>query len=256
MKLLGREEKSVLILGSAPDAIRVREFDLSRFSAIVAINNAWQLRDDWTHIVYPEDFAETRRPSDVGGKSVIEYDQFVPANNQFGGTIYAGGTMAFTSGYWALAALKPDLMAFLGCDMVYEGDQSSSHFYGQGEPDPLREDPTLQSLEAKSERLRWMAFDNQCLCLNLSEKSASRLTFDRLDSNWLGLSLVDLRANGLKQLETGLAPNGANRALAEEKRLGYFVESGAYWKSDMQLDAGKLAYVDSLWLQVFQSGQP
>ncbi|NKB52889.1 MAG: hypothetical protein GKR97_11805 [Rhizobiaceae bacterium] len=246
---------AVLILGSAPDAIRVRDFDLSGFSAIVAINNAWQLRDDWTHVVYPEDFAESRRPTNVSGKSVIEYDQFVPANNRFGGTIYAGGTMAFTGGYWALAALKPGLMAFLGCDMVYDGDPEDSHFYGQGEPDPLRDDPTLQCLEAKSERLRWMAFDNQCLCLNLSEKPKSRLTFDRLDSKQLGSSLVVQHGNGLQQLNAQASLKAAERALAAEKRLDYFVESGDYWNADLKLDAQKLAQIDTLWLQVFQTGR-
>jgi len=244
---------AVLILGSAPDAVRVREFDLSRCSSIVVLNNAWQLRDDWTHIVYPEDFVEARRPAEVSGKTVVEYDQFVPANNQFGGIIYAGGTMAFTGAYWALAALRPDLLIFLGCDMVYDGDPTASHFYGQGEPDPLRDDPTLQSLEAKSERLRWMALGQNCVCLNLSNKSDSRLTFDRLDADLLGSALNRRRSEGLKRLNTHANSDAANRAMAAEKQANCFVESGDYWNSQQKLDPKMLAQIDLLWMQVFDS---
>ena len=43
---------------------------------------------------------------------------YVPVQNDFGGFVYAGGTMTFTAGYWALGALKPSVLAFLGCDMV------------------------------------------------------------------------------------------------------------------------------------------
>ena len=242
---------AVLILGSAPDAVRVRDFDLGQFSSIVALNNAWQLRDDWTHIVYPEDFAEDRRPTDLDGKIVVEYDQFVPANNQFGGIVYAGGTMAFTGAYWALAALKPDLLTFLGCDMVYGGDPTNSHFYGQGEPDPLRDDPTLQSLEAKSERLRWMAFGRNCYCINLSEQPESRLTFNRFDAARLKSPLESVRRTGMMKLNASADSMAANKAMTAEKRADCFVESGDYWNSPDKVDAEELAEIDGLWMQVF-----
>ena len=243
--------KAVLILGSAPDAVRVRDFDLGQFSSIVALNNAWRLREDWTHIVYPEDFAEDRRPTNVAGKNVVEYDQFVPANNQFGGIVYAGGTMAFTGAYWALAALKPDLLAILGCDMVYDGDPKASHFYGEGEPDPLRDDPTLQSLEAKSERLRWMAFGRNCCCVNLSDKPKSRLTLDRLDAAQLKSPLEEVRNAGLMKLNAIADSMAANQAMTEEKKANCFVESGDYWNSPVKIDPLQLAKIDTLWMQVF-----
>jgi hypothetical protein len=50
--------------------------------------------------------------------------------------------MAFTTGYWALHALKPSVLAFVGCDMVYAAS-GNTHFYGSGEPDPLRDDLSL-----------------------------------------------------------------------------------------------------------------
>ena len=79
----------------------------------------------------------------------------MPIQNDLGGFVYAGGTMAFTAGYWALGALRPDVMAFFGCDMVYPTE--GSHFYGNGNADPLRDDITLRNLEAKSARLSIIA---------------------------------------------------------------------------------------------------
>ncbi|MEP0944674.1 MAG: hypothetical protein ABJH63_13640 [Rhizobiaceae bacterium] len=242
---------SVLILGSAPDAIRARDFDLAQFSAIVALNNAWRIRDDWTHIVYPEDFEPSRRPGDVTGRQVIEYDQFVPANNAFGGIVYAGGTMAYTGAYWALYALKPDLLAFLGCDMVYDGDPAQSHFYGQGEPDPLRDDPTLQCLEAKAQRLRWMAFDRDCICFNLSDKEQSRLTFEPLDSELLSSPLDQVREMSKRRHVSAVNQQAVDQALEAEAQANCFYESGDYWNSEPPLDASKLAQIDDLWLTVF-----
>ena len=61
--------------------------------------------------------------------------------------------MVFIAGYWAFGTLKPDVIAYLGCDMIYSDKISDNHFYGQGVADPLRDDITLQSLEAKSARL-------------------------------------------------------------------------------------------------------
>ena len=78
----------------------------------------------------------------------------------FGGIVYAGATMAFTAGYWALSALQPRVLAYLGCDMIYP--QGQTHFYGTGAADPLRPDPTLQNLRAKSARLELLAARAGC----------------------------------------------------------------------------------------------
>jgi hypothetical protein len=87
-------------------------------------------------------------------------------------------TMAFTAGYWALGALQPDIIAYVGCDMVYSTENGkTSHFYGSGSADPLRNDMTLQSLEAKSNRLMALANKENCAVLNMSTLPESRLTF-------------------------------------------------------------------------------
>jgi len=165
MEIRGRGQfltKIVLVIGSAPEAVQAREFDTRRIDRIVAINNAWRIRSDWTHLVHPEDFPEDRRPRPAPGQQLVTYQDYVPANNRFGGIVYAGGTMVFSAGYWALDALRPDILAFCGCDMVYDRHAGPSHFYGVGQADPLRADPTLQSLEAKANRLAILAAGEGC----------------------------------------------------------------------------------------------
>jgi hypothetical protein len=122
MKPIDYTPNVVLVLGSAPDALEVREWDRSPIASIVAINNAWAIRDDWDYLIYPDDFPSERLPATQSTSALrITSEIFVPAQNEFGGFVYAGGTMAFTSAYWALHALKPDVLAFLGCDMIYSG---------------------------------------------------------------------------------------------------------------------------------------
>lgn len=244
--------KAVLIMGSASDVVRAKGFDCREITAVVAINNAWRIRKDWSHCIYPEDFPESRRPRPVPGRLLIEYDSFVPANNAFGGVVYAGGTMAFTTGYWALHALKPDLMAFVGCDMIYDDSDHRTHFYGRGDADPLRDDPTLQSLEAKSERLRFMAFNRGCLCVNLSQKSRSRLSFDRMDARYLATGLDSAYRTGMAVLKRRLEEDVAAAAISAEEQAACFVESGDYWNADAPQDAHELANIDAIWTRVFR----
>ena len=150
-------------------ASRVKACSLNpRLGRIVAINNAWRVRPDWDDHIHPSDFPEDRRPPAIGPSQRIRtHLDYVPAVNAHGGFVFCGGTMAFTAGYWALEALRPRVLAFLGCDMVYAAS-GASHFYGRGTPDPLREDPTLQSLEAKSARLMMIAASMGCAVVNLS----------------------------------------------------------------------------------------
>jgi hypothetical protein len=226
----------VLILGSGPAAVAVKGWDRSVFSHVVAINNAWRLRPDWDVSIHPEDFPPAHRPADLRpGQRRVEAREYVPIQNAYGGFVYAGGTMAFTAGYWALGALRPRVMAFFGCDMVY-APRGKTHFYGTGTADPLRADITLQSLEAKAARLQLLAAGQGCACVNLSWQD-SRLVFPRA-------TMDDL---------AGAAPvvpdaAGVAFARAREAELGYMVPSGRYWKEVDRFDAGALAGLDALWL--------
>lgn len=244
----------VLIIGSAPDAVKAKAWDLSVFSSCVAINNAWQVTEDWDYLIYPEDFPLERMPpsADQPSKQLIDARDFVPQQNRYGGFVYAGGTMAFTAGYWALGALKPKVLAFLGCDMVYAADQGqSTHFYGQGTADPLRQDITLQSLEAKSVRLMAMAQSQACTVVNLSELPQSRLLFPRAsidDMAWHDTS------EGVGALATQpLDATAVQRALQAEKELAYMVPSGRYWEQAHEFDSSKLSDIDSMWLEAVET---
>ncbi|MGR3635258.1 MAG: hypothetical protein ACU0BK_04950 [Shimia sp.] len=233
---------TVLILGSAPNAVEAAPWPRAHFDHIVAINNAWAVRPDWTHLIHPEDFPKERRPLDLReNQQLVDYTHYIPQQNAFGGIVYTGGTMAFTAGYWALGALKPRVMAFMGCDMMY-ASAGSTHFYGTGTADPLRDDITLQSLEAKSARLALLAAEQGCACVNLS-KDPSRLVFPRL-------SPEDVKHTPrLKLADT----HGIAAARAQEAALDYAAPDGRYWKIQDQFDAAELARVDALWLTAYKA---
>ncbi|WP_227270785.1 hypothetical protein [Roseobacter weihaiensis] len=225
----------VLVLGSGPNAKEAATLDRASFDRIVAINNAWQVRADWDDLIYPEDFPAARRPTcRQPTQRFIEADQFVPTQNAYGGFVYAGGTMAFTAGYWVLHALRPKVMAFLGCDMVYP-KSGPTHFYGTGTADPLRPDITLQDLGAKSARLGLMAATQGCRCVNLST-AASELLFERVNP----AHLRDL---------PGDVPDTTAMAvpLQQEEELKYFVPTGRYWEEEARFDPAALARLDVAW---------
>lgn len=243
----------VLLVGSAPDAVLAKSWDLSVFTSRVAINNAWQITPDWNYLVYPEDFATDRLPPEplLPHQRFVAANEFVPQQNNYGGFVYAGGTMAFTAGYWALGALKPDILAFLGCDMVYAAAAgASSHFYGQGTPDPLRVDVTLQSLEAKSVRFLSFAHAQNCAVVNLSKLSESRLLFPRVSMD--EFATPSLRQDMLARQSQLFDTTMVNRVLQAEQDLGYMVPSGRYWERAAEFDKTKLRDIDHLWLQAMQ----
>lgn len=239
-----KELKKVLIVGSAPDALRTADWDTSVFSHTVVINNAWRACPSWNCWIYPEDFPADRHPTSEAlvGKRVVTAAEFVPVQNQFGGLVYAGGTMCFTAGYWALGALRPDLIAYIGCDMVYDPRPGhTTHFYGSGSADPLRADVTLQSLEAKSRRLQAVASRQACAVVNLSTQTHSRLLLPRATLHDLDNMTQHPPANAFNM-------PAVQQVLQAESELGYWVESGKYWEESAKFDKEKLRAMDALWL--------
>jgi len=224
---------NILMLGSGPNVMQAADWPRAPFDRIVAINNAWQVRDDWDDLVHPSDFAESRKPQTLRREqTVITYEDYVPTQNALGGFVYGGGTMAFTAGYWALAALKPKVIAYLGCDMTYDGGQT--HFYGKGTADPLREDVTLRSLEGKSARLLALAARQGCALVNLST-DPSRLMFPRASTS-------DLSPRAT------INAGAVDHALALEEKAGYMVPSGKYWKEEDRFDPQVIDEIDAAWL--------
>ncbi|MES2145519.1 MAG: hypothetical protein V4516_14475 [Pseudomonadota bacterium] len=226
---------TVLLLGSGPNVTEARLWPQAPFDRIVAINNAWRVRPDWEALVHPWDFPPDRRPVPGPGQRLVTQDDFVPVQNGYGGFVYAGGTMAFTAAYWALATFRPRQIAVLGCDMHYPAGRPT-HFYGTGTPDPLRADITLQSLEAKSARLMIHAARQGCAMVNLSA-GPSRQVFPR--AGRLGLKA---------RVPLPFDPVLAARADRMEADLGYVVPSGRYWEEAGRFDAAALRHLDALWL--------
>lgn len=227
----------VLMLGSAPNALEARDFARGAIDQIVAINNAHAIRPDWDAMIYPYDFDPARIPLPSADQRLIDERDFVPAQNRYGGFIYAGATMAFTAAYWALDHYRPRVIAVLGCDMTY-ADQGPTHFYGTGTPDPLREDISLRDLSAKSARLQIMAAQQGCAMVNLSV-AASRLVFPRCELAEVG------KAQPLP-FDAALAA----QALAQEAALGYQTPTGHYVQTDVDTD--KLDAIDALWLAALE----
>src|SRR6056300_995016 len=56
---------TVLLLGSGPNATDARAWTDHPFDRIVAINNAWAVRPDWTDLIYPFDFPADRMPTTI-----------------------------------------------------------------------------------------------------------------------------------------------------------------------------------------------
>ena len=234
----------VLILGSGPNVVAARDWPRDRLGRIVAINNAWAVRPDWDLHIHPEDFPPEARPSPGPDQRIVTYQDYVPAMNAHGGVVWCGGTMAFTAGYWALQALRPRVIAFLGCDMVYAAS-GNTHFYGTGTADPLRADVTLQSLEAKAARLFLTGALRGTLCVNLSA-GESRLVFPRARPEALGAC----REGVVRPDLTAVAA-----ALRAERQLGYAAPDGKYWKIADRLDGAALAHVDTLWTRAFAASR-
>lgn len=226
----------VLMLGSAPMASEAAQWPRAPFERIVAINNAWRVRRDWDVSVFPHDFPVVRQPVSGPGQLLVTETEFVPAQNAYGGFVYAGATMAFTAGYWVLHALRPRVLAVFGCDMHYP-KAGVTHFYGTGTPDPLRADVTLRSLEAKSARLRVLAAMQGCAVVNLSV-GPTRLAVPRVT-----------RAAVATARPLPWCPDLAAEALALEAELRYVVPSGRYWEEVERFDVAQLDRLDALWLQ-------
>ena len=225
----------VLILGSAPNVVAVNDIDLSSYDEIIVINNAWQVLESWTEHIFPYDFPRENKPAHYSkSQRPIDEKLFVQRQNEFGGFIYAGGTMAFTALYWALGEHMPSEIHILGCDMVYS-DAGKTHFYGEGAPDPLRDDFTLRDLYAKSARFMCLAARNGCRTYNLSDQS-SKLCFPRHNRN------IDDKPCHLLINKTSV-----QSILDQENSLGYFISSGRYWEADLKIDLQALDQIDLQW---------
>jgi hypothetical protein len=119
--------------------------------------------------------------------------------------------------------------------MVYPAT-GRTHFYGTGEADPLRDDITLRSLEAKSARLMVLAAAQGCAMVNLSDAGESRLVYPRAVRG-------DLPKIAPQQFNAALL----DQALRAEDAAGYHVPSGRYWEELSRFDPAVVDRIDGLW---------
>lgn len=241
---ISHSPRRILILGSAPNSLSAASWPRELFDKIVVINNAWRIRDDWDDIIYPYDFAPENMPPQIEPhQRIIDEHAFVPIQNDYGGFVYAGATMAYTAGYWVLGHYKPAEIAFMGCDMYYP-DTGKTHFYGTGSPDPLRDDITLTSLEASSARLYSLAAQQGCQLFNLSG-GISRLIFPRMSITALALGDAHPPTHMIDEAQIAIA-------LIRESQLGYHVPNGRYWDDPSQFDKDALMQLDALWMNTIK----
>lgn len=133
--------------------------------------------------------------------------------NACGGLLYCGASMSFAAGYWAIQNLPFSQISFFASDMIYSGEKT--HFYGKGQPDPLRRHISLQDLTASTLRLLYFGLCNGCLIVNASAEPETRLAFPRvLDGRTMSINIMALVADELTSvLETMHGPAAAALAL-------------------------------------------
>lgn len=234
---------NVLVIGSAPDAIQARDWDMEVFDLVIVINNAWRVVTHWNELIFPYDFSDENKPAKLlNHQKFVTEDQFVPAQNLFGGFVYAGATMAFTAGYWSLASHLPTKLCFLGCNMHYS-HSGPTHFYGKGQQDPLRDDITLTSLRACSHRMLILAKMRGCDVVSLSAGETNlhvpQTSFEKF---------LDYHP------EFVISQEKIYQALNYEKNLNYYVEDGRYWLQENFFCRDELAKLDRIWIDAITPG--
>ncbi|MCK5502413.1 MAG: hypothetical protein KAI82_14340, partial [Tritonibacter mobilis] len=158
----------VLILGSAPYAIEAAGWPVGLFDHVVAIHDAWSIREDWTHMIHRRDFSVDRRPVLLeGDQKVVTEAEFSPVQTLYGGAPYTGEGMAFVAGYWALAALMPSQIYYFGCDMIDLGAGRTQAHEDQLD-EACRPHRMGENTAAKARRLEYFAAQETCGIGNLS----------------------------------------------------------------------------------------
>jgi len=163
----------VLIVGSGANCREVNTWNTSGYSVFV-MNNAWKAVNNWDYLYYPGDFHDL--PTPMEGKNLITgafINHFLSKFNLDRISYHA--TALFSATYFAMYALKPKLIGYIGTDMNYSIEGNA--FYGKSIPDPLRFGEEVLNLwlkelvnDAKSLKIKLVNFSN----------GPSRLPFERV----------------------------------------------------------------------------
>jgi transposase len=245
LPLVGRC-RVALVVGSGPNAVNARQWEIPPNVSIVCINNAHAVRDDWRFLVHAQDFPADKMPEQVGpGQVVVGAEGYIPAMNAHGGIVYGGATMAFAAAYWTVHHLRPHILAYIGCDMDYQPQAGKTHFYGTGSPDPLREDLTLRDLHAKSARQFLLALARGTITVNLSQAAFSRLAVPRANTGDVFSMRRWRHRLLLRRLWSRVRQQAVQSILALEDRAGYRVPDGEYWTRTY--DPAAIDAIDAAW---------
>lgn len=238
---MGETPEIVVVVGSAPDATRVTTLPEGQYW-LVSVNNAYRLTDRFHFSCFSGDFPGKSDGLPHLVRNFISENEYIVALNAFGGLTMCGATMSLASAYWAIHALRPPVLAFLGCDMVYGAGQT--HFYGTGAPDPLRIDPTLRDLFAKSCQQQAIAAIEGTHVVNLSLLPESRLAAPRLDASRLGNadSVLSLAARALARGDEAIA--NALQILDDERAAPF--DTGMTDYMHLMQDEASLRFIDDI----------
>lgn len=186
---------NVLMIGSGHSALEYPKYKSKKF-LVVAVNNAWQVTDDWTFWIRPGDYVGKTPTSIRNNQSIISGIDYNKVLNKFGGVQNCGFSIMLNASYWVLDTLKPSTIYYLGADMNYTPKDGKTHFYGighdiktYGESDPDRmikvykqrnPNPSNNYLNDIYMRFYKIAQEHKTVLFNLSSDPDSRLPYPKI----------------------------------------------------------------------------
>jgi hypothetical protein len=186
--------EDVLILGSGLAIRRLDGIDTAGWT-VVAMNRAWQFRPGRVdHVVHGDLLpGSLRPPTERFPGRVHSYSDYRPivdacarcwaeAHDEVEALadppiFLTGHLIHFNATYWVLSRLKPQRIAYLGCDFDYGGE--TSHYYGRGQA-VFAEERGRAPLATYFERLQWFADRAGTTLQNLSPEGPTLLPYPRL----------------------------------------------------------------------------
>jgi hypothetical protein len=206
---------------------------------LIALNNAWRVRDDFDVVLFANDFPSRQLPRRYVGELLSTANIEPAVAKAFGPLMFRGSTMAFNGIYYALS-LAPAAVFAIGCDMDYRVVQGRTHFYGIGGVDPLRYNISLRSLQAKSSRALCLAAQSHVPLVRVCDEIAGHLALP-------SVSFADFES-GCDAPPVSLFADQCARALEAEKNAPFDATIKKYWKyNDDEAARRYVDTVDSLW---------
>lgn len=183
----------------------------------------------------PWDFPPDRHPVAGPGQTLVTEDDFVPAQNAYGGFVYGGATMAYTAAYWVLHALRPRVIAVFRLRHAVPRDRSHAFLrHRQPRPFARRHHPAVAGGEIG-------ATDGAGRPSGLRDSNLStgpsRLVFPRCALDDVAAAKPHIFAEDL-----------VTQALSQRGGPGLHHPVGPVWEELHRFDAAQIDRLDALWL--------